>query len=144
MNDMSTERAAPNARRSSRLFLWLGILITMLGPVLYAVQLVQARRLMTPWYLPASAIIGLGLVAWSIMKARTITRFVLLVVVGFFALGQWYFIAAESRLPEYAGPLAAGQPIPRFTTKRADGSVFTERDLVGTHDGAIVFFRGRW
>jgi hypothetical protein len=144
MKDMSTEPALTNARRSSRLFLWLGILITMLGPALYAAQLIQARRLMTPWYLPVSGTIGLVLVAWSIIQARTIIRFVVLIVIGLFALGQWYFITAGSRLPEYVGSLAAGQPIPHFSSKRADGSVFTERDLGGSQNNAIVFFRGRW
>jgi hypothetical protein len=144
MKDMPAEPVPINAGRSSRLVLWLGILITILGPALYAAQLIQARRLMTPWYLPISGTIGLALVAWSILKARTITRFVVLGVIGLFTLGQWYFIASESRLPEYAGSVAIGQPTPRFTTKRADGSPFSERDLVGTQTSAIVFFRGRW
>jgi hypothetical protein len=141
---MSIERSAADPKQSSRLFLWLGILITMLGPALYAAQVIQARRLMTPWYLPLSATIGLALVAWSIVKTRTITRFIVLAVIGLFALGQWYFIAAESRLPEYAGPVAIGRPVPHFTTKRADGSVVTQRDLAGSQNTAIVFFRGRW
>jgi hypothetical protein len=144
MNDMSLEPVAKNPLRSSRLFLWLGILITMLGPALYAAQIIQGRRLMTPWYLPVSATIGLALVAWSIVKARTITRFVLLAIIALFTLGQWYYIGAESRLPEYAGIVAPGQPIPHFTTQRADGSAFRERDLVGTQNSAVVFFRGRW
>jgi hypothetical protein len=144
MNDMSAEAVHTNAKRSSRLLLWLGGLITILGPVLYAAQVIQARRLMTPWYLPASATIGLALVAWSIIKFRTITRFVVVAAIGLFALLEWYFIAAESQLPEYAGTVAGGRPIPHFTTKRADGSVFGERDLVGSQNSAIVFFRGRW
>jgi len=141
---MSTEPATPNPRRSSRLFLWLGVLITILGPALYAAQIIQARRLTTPWYLPTSATIGLALVLWSIIKARTITRFALLAVIGLFAVAQWFFVAALSRLPEYAGPMAMGRPLPHFTSKRADGSAFTERDLAGTQNSAIVFFRGRW
>jgi len=141
---MSIEPAAANPRQSSRLFMWLGILIALLGPALYAAQLIQARRLMTPWYLPISATVGLGLVAWSILKARTIARWIVLAIIGLVAFGEWYFIAAESRLPRYAGPLAIGRPIPHFTTTRADGSILTDRDLAGTENSAIVFFRGRW
>jgi hypothetical protein len=144
MNETSTESVPITTKRSSRLFLWLGILITMLGPALYAAQVIQARRLMTPWYLPVSATIGLGMVAWSIIKARTITRFVVLAVVGLFALGQWYFITVETRLPEYAGLVAAGRAIPHFATMTADGAGFTESDLAGTTNSAVVFFRGRW
>ena len=144
MNEISSEPVPKDARRSSRLLLWLGVLITILGPVHYAVQIIQARRLMTPWYLPISATVGVILVAWSILKARTITRFIVLAIIGLLALGHWYFIVGESRLPQYAGPVVPGHAIPHFTTKKADGSVFTERDLAGTENSAVVFFRGRW
>jgi peroxiredoxin len=40
--------------------------------------------------------------------------------------------------------VAAGKPFPVFTTTKADGSPFTQRDLEGDRITVMVFFRGRW
>jgi peroxiredoxin len=50
----------------------------------------------------------------------------------------------SGQLPEYSGPVAAGQPFPAFTTRQADGAMFTRDDLKGNRDNVLVFFRGRW
>ncbi len=55
----------------------------------------------------------------------------------------WAFLLA-TRLPAYTGPIAVGQPFPVFTTMRADGTVFTQRNLQGGPNSVLVFFRGRW
>ena len=64
---------------------------------------------------------------------------VVLALAGF----QWTFLFLV-RLPEYTGPVAVGQPFPAFTTQRADGTSFTQRDLAGEQNNVLVFFRGRW
>jgi cytochrome oxidase Cu insertion factor (SCO1/SenC/PrrC family) len=47
-----------------------------------------------------------------------------------------------SKLPAYEGPARAGDKLPAFTTTRADGSPFTEKNLQSGQPSALVFFRG--
>ncbi|MGH7134334.1 MAG: hypothetical protein ACREHD_01255 [Pirellulales bacterium] len=96
-----------------------------------------------PWYLPITATLGAALIVAALWQARTVWRVLLLVVVLLLAGAEWMFILA-TRLPPYTGRVAIGQPFPPFTTKRADGTEFTDRDLLGDQTTVLVFFRGRW
>jgi hypothetical protein len=61
------------------------------------------------------------------------------------ALGGFEVLALNAmRLPPYAGPIAVGRPFPAFEARLADGTPFTQADLVGGRHTALVFFRGRW
>jgi cytochrome oxidase Cu insertion factor (SCO1/SenC/PrrC family) len=102
-----------------------------------------AQRLSTPWYLPASATLGVVCLLVSLWQARTVWRVLALVLVVLFAGATWTFLLA-ARLPAYTGPITVGQPFPAFTTMRSEGTVFTQHDLEGGQDSVLVFFRGRW
>jgi hypothetical protein len=131
------------AAGSGRGLLWLGAAFALLGPVLYGLQL-AAGRLDVPWYAPALATLGAALTFVALRRRPNAWRVLtLLLVVGLAGL-QWWFLVSYVRLPEYTGPVAAGQAFPDFAAKRADGSPFTRADLVGDPATALVFFRGHW
>jgi hypothetical protein len=119
-----------------------GLGLAVLGVAAYAVQL-SLRRLMLPWYMPAAALLGVALVAVSLWRRRTVWRGLALVVVVLLA-GFEFMALDATRLPPYTGPIAEGRPFPAFEAKRADGTPFTQGDLIGDQHHAIVFFRGRW
>jgi hypothetical protein len=98
---------------------------------------------MAPWYMPTLASLGVVLVSISLVERRTVCRAFALLAVVVLAGAEWAFLYAV-RLPPYTGPIAVGQPFPAFETKRADGTPFTQRDLVGDRNNVLVFFRGRW
>jgi hypothetical protein len=129
---------APTGRR----WLLLGLALTVLGVVAYAGQ-IALHRLTAPWYVPIVATMGVVLVAASLWQKLTVWRGLGLIVVVLVAGAAWAFMFM-TRLPAYTGPVAVGRPFPAFTTVRADGTPFTDRDLVGDRDTVLVFFRGRW
>lgn len=133
---------APPARSPGRLLMLVGLGFAVLGVAAYAVQL-SFRSLMLPWYMPAAASIGVACVVASLWKRRTVWRALAMVVVLLLA-GFEIMVLYASRLPPYAGPIAVGRPFPAFEARRADGSRFTQDDLIGDQHHAIVFFRGRW
>ncbi len=137
----SSPVATPNRSRG-RLLLLSGLCLAVLGMAAYAVQLLLAR-LMVPWYMPAMTLLGVVLIAMSVRKARTLSRVLALLASVVLAGLQLAFLSAV-RLPPYTGPIAAGRPFPAFEARRADGTVFTERDLTGDQNHVLVFFRGRW
>jgi hypothetical protein len=119
-----------------------GLGLPVLGVAAYAIQL-SVRRLMLPWYMPAAALLGVALVVASLWKRRTVWRALALVVVVLLA-GFEVMALVAMRLPPYAGPIAVGRSFPAFEARRADGTPFTQDDLIGDQHHAIVFFRGRW
>jgi hypothetical protein len=133
--------AAPDRSRG-RLFLLSGLGIAMLGLAAYAVQL-SLRRLMLPWYMPAAALLGVALVVASVWKRRTEWRALALLAVVLL-LGAELAALNATRLPPYAGPIVVGRSFPEFEARRADGTRFTQDDLLGDQHHALVFFRGRW
>ena len=139
---MSTSPAAESRRYPGQLFVWLGLALTALGVIGYAVQ-ISAQRLFAPWYLPWSATLGVLLVLISVWQAGVVWRKIVLLLVMFVASAEWFFMLGEP-LPPYTGPVAVGQPFPAFATVRADGTPFTQRDLEGDQDNVLVFFRGHW
>ncbi len=139
MNSFSSD--APHRFRG-RLFLLLGLGLAVLGVAAYVVQ-ISLERLMTPWYVPILASLGVVLVAMSLLERRTIWRVFALLAVVVLVGAECAFLYAL-RLPPYTGPIAEGRPFPAFETRRADGTAFTHRDLAGDRSNVLVFFRGRW
>jgi hypothetical protein len=139
---MATLSAAAPGRSPGRLFLILGLGLTVLGIIGYAVQL-AVHRLTVPWYLPGSATLGAVFLVVALWQGRTVWRWLALLLVLLVAGAEWA-ILASARLPAYTGPVEEGKPFPAFTTVRADGSTFTQHDLGGDHNDVMVFFRGRW
>jgi hypothetical protein len=116
--------------------------LALLGVVAYIVQM-SLKRLVAPWYMPVLAIVGVILVAMALVDKRTVWRLLALAAILLLAGAEGALLYAV-RLPSYTGPIVVGQPFPPFETARADGSPFTSRDLVGTRNNVVVFFRGRW
>jgi hypothetical protein len=137
----SASTAAPH-RWGGRLFLLLGLGLTVLGVVAYAVQ-ISLQRLIVPWYMPALATLGVVFVGVSLWDRRTIGRILALLAVVLIAGAEWAFLYAL-RLPPYTGPIAVGRILPAFESTRADGTPFTQADLSGDQNSVLVFFRGRW
>jgi len=136
----TTTLAPPRVR--GRPLVALGFGLAAIGLIAYVVQLVL-HSLMTPWYLPVLATLGALVLVVALWKARTVWRFLVLLLVVLFAAAAWTFLFA-ARLPAYAGPVEAGKPFPDFETERADGTPFTQCDLEGDQHSVLVFFRGRW
>jgi hypothetical protein len=103
----------------------------------------SAQNLALPWYLPGLATLGVLLVAASLWERRTVWRVSALAFMLLLAGAEWAMLH-KLRLPAYTGPVAVGRQFPAFTTVRADGSAFTQRDLEGDQNSVLVFFRGRW
>jgi hypothetical protein len=132
-----------NPRTRGRGYFWAGIAACLLGPAVIVAQF-GLKYLVVPWYSPVLATLGALLLVVAAICRGSIPRVIALVLVTAFAGLQWYFLTVLMKLPEYAGPARAGQPIPAFRGTLADGRPFTEEDL---RDGArhiMVFFRGRW
>ena len=139
---MTDSMNARSPHLSSRFLMLAGLVVPVLGAAAYAIQL-SFQRLMLPWYMPAAALLGVALVAASLWRRRTVWRVLALVVVTF--LAGFEFVALNAmRLPPYTGPIAVGRPLPAFEARRADGTPFSQNDLIGDQHHAIVFFRGRW
>ncbi len=142
MND-SIPAPADKRRHPGRLYLVLGILVTLAGPLLYAIQL-QAKILSMPWYVLVLAAVGPGLLVLALVRNRTLWRWAALVLFGLVAVGEWVLFLGLVSAPDYAGPAQAGQPFPAFSATLADGSPFTQEHLKGGQNTVLVFFRGRW
>lgn len=119
-----------------------GVLLAILGPVVYNVQMLVFEQLVTPWYAAVLGTLGLLLIVLALARRWTVVRLIGVAVVGLLVAFEWGFLLSFSRTPEYAGPLV-GQAAPAFTALRGDGASFTERDLRGQAT-ALLFFRGHW
>jgi hypothetical protein len=128
-------------RAPGRLYLGLGILLALLGPALYAIQ-IRAKVFTVPWYVPILGTVGVLLLLVSLVQRRTGWRIAGLLLIGLLAAFEWFLIISL-KLPAYTGPVAAGATFPAFTTTRADGSAF-DQDNLKEQDTVLVFFRGRW
>jgi hypothetical protein len=130
-------------RSAGRGWFLAGLAACLLGIGLYALQL-RLRHLFVPWYMPAAATLGVGMLLLSVARRRSVVRVVALLLVAAIAGLQWVFLVSLDRLPAYGGPARPGQPFPAFQTTFADGRRFTEADLRDRSRRAMVFFRGRW
>jgi hypothetical protein len=139
---MTSSPIVAKDRSGGRLPLLAGLGLAVLGVAAYAVQL-SARSLIMPWYMPALAVLGVALVATSLRRRRTAWRVLALAAVVLLA-GAELAVLVALRLPPYSGPIAVGRPFPAFESKRADGTPFSQGDLIGDQHHALVFFRGRW
>ena len=133
----------PTTRSSARLYFWSGIGLCLLGPILNIVQ-VQMKLLFVPWYAPVLATLGVVLMLYAVTRRLSILRIILLSLFGLLCVGEWLFIAVATKLPAYEGPARAGEKLPAFTTRLADGSPLSEKDLEKGQASALVFFRGHW
>lgn len=141
---MAIETQPTVERGAGRGFLWAGLALVLLAIGAVFVQFGVLKWMKTPWHVPILLTLGALSLALAVARRRSVVRIVLLVLVVALAGFQWYFLMSLSRLPSYDGPARAGQPIPTFKTKYADGRSFTEKDLQDGKRSIMVFFRGRW
>jgi hypothetical protein len=135
--------SVPASRAPGRPFAVLGLALVLLGPILYLVQVAFARVLTVPWYMLFTAAVGMVLLLYALVRARTGWRIAGLIVGGLLAAVQGLVLFGETLAP-YGGPAQVGQPMPEFSSTLADGTPFTTEQLKGNDDTALVFFRGRW
>ena len=129
-------------RSRGRLLLLAGLGLAVMGVVAAVVQ-VSLQRLFVPWYMPALALLGVALVAMSLWRRRTVWRALALLAVVLLSAAELAALNAM-RLPPYTGPIAVGRTFPAFASRQADGTPFTQDDLIGDRHHVLVFFRGRW
>ncbi len=115
----------------------------LLGPALYLLQL-QAKILITPWYLLGVLAVGVALLFLAVLRKPNVWRITLFLLGGLFAGLQVFFLVTLTMVPAYTGPVVAHATFPSFSATRADGSVFNLDSLRGPRNTALVFFRGRW
>jgi hypothetical protein len=124
-------------------WLWLGVGVGMLAIALNLAQIFVLRHLFMPWYMPILGVLGALLILVSVVHRRSLGRMVVLI---FFALLAGFELAVVfllSNAPAYMGPIA-GEFLPAFQAKRADGTPFTDADFKGTQGTILVLFRGHW
>ena len=113
---VTTAPPAAAVRRSpGKLYVALGILLVLLGPLLYFVQLYE-KILRTPWYAPALAAVGVALLLLAIVRRFTVWRLIALVVFGLFAGLQWFFLLSVAKTPAYSGPAVTCSRATRAST----------------------------
>jgi hypothetical protein len=144
VNTANTATTSPATQRPpGRGAFWAGIGVCLLGLALVFVQF-GLKLLFVPWYSPALASAGAGLLLLSVARRRSVPRILVLVLVTAFAGLQWYFLASMLKLPDHDGPARAGKQLPPFRAAFADGRPFTEADLRDGSRRVLTFFRGRW
>src|SRR5438876_1300183 len=121
------EDVATKARRRRPLFL-LGVLLFLLGPVLYVV-LFSLKHLGLPWYVPVLGTVGVVLMFLSVWQRPGILRGAALILFVLLCAGEWFVGLVLTRTPAYAGPARVGSKLPVFATALADGTAFTNKDL---------------
>jgi hypothetical protein len=135
--------AKQTGQTSAKSYLWLGIGLVLVGPVLMIAQF-SAKIMRTPWYLPALATAGAILILVALVRRPTVWRVIALALAALLGSAEWYFIVSLSKLPAYTGPVENDRAFPAFTTTLADGSSFDQRSLQGEQNTVLTFFRGRW
>ena|SRR5947209_2599514 len=136
--------ATPAVRgHAGALVMGLGLLLAVLGPILYAVQF-RAGKFFVPWYVPILSTIGLILIILALRQQLGAWRIVGFIFVAGLAGLEWAFLLFFSRLPQYSGPVVSGRPLPPFAAALASGAPLTQDNFKGEQATALVFFRGRW
>ena len=90
-----------------KLYLGLGIVLVLSGPLLYTLQ-IQAKLLSVPWYALLLASVGVVLLLLAVLRRPTVWRLAALVLGGLLAGAQGYFLLVLSKVPAYTGPVVAG------------------------------------
>jgi hypothetical protein len=145
INAPDVRTTSPSQQRSTgRAYFWAGIGACLLGLALVFVQMFGLKYLFVPWYSPILATLGAVLLLLAVVRRRSITRVIVLVLVAAFAGLQWYGLVSMVKLPDYVGPAQPGKQLPPFQAVFADGRPFTEEDLADGSRRVMTFFRGRW
>ena len=135
----ATTKAPPRRRP----FFFAGVLLFLLGPAMYFVQL-RLGHLWMPWYVPVLASIGVLFMMVSVWQRRGVLRSAGLLLFVLLCGFEWFLALVATKSPVYTGPAQPGRQIPAFAATLADGKTFTNYDLENGIPTVLVFFRGRW
>src|SRR5262245_17760968 len=80
------------------------VLLLLLGPLLYVVQL-RRKRLTVPWYAPALASVSVLLLLVALFLTPEAWVVAAVAACAGIAGLEWYFLLRFTRLPRYAGPV---------------------------------------
>lgn len=94
-----------------------------------------------PWYFVAASTLAVVLAIAGLFKKRGILRYAATLILALIAFTAW--MPAVMKVPPYEGPVVVGKPLPVVLGKKADGTPFTNADLIGKRT-AVVFYRGWW
>src|SRR5438445_7509439 len=101
-------------------FYCLGLLLFLLGPLIYAVQF-RAHVLATPWYAPVLATLGVLSVIVSVRQRPSVPRGAGLALLSLVCAGEWFVLLVGMAAPPYTGVAQVGRPLPAFATSLSDG-----------------------
>src|SRR5262245_17276925 len=88
--DASSTTAPANNRSRGRAYFWAGIGACLLGLGLVVAQF-SLKPLGVPWYAPILATLGVALLIVALIRRRTVSRVIALVLVTALAGYEWYF-----------------------------------------------------
>ena len=134
----------PRAPRRLWPFFMVGILLFVLGPAIYVLQIRLKQLDVMPWYVPGMASAGVVCLAISFWQRRGLLRTIALVLFTVVCGFEWYFALVLARTPDYTGPGQVNSKVPAFTTTLANGKPFTDHDLESGTTTVLLFYRGRW
>ncbi len=120
-----------------------GVFFLLLGPAI-GVVMTALEKLITPWYLPILATIGVALLAAAFVRRPGILRGVLVGLALLPTVFAWLIVAVFARTPEYTGPATVGNRIPTFTAKYTDGREFSNGEVETGGPAVLLFYRGHW
>ena len=141
MENVPSDTAVSVPPRRWPLFL-MGVLLFLLGPAIYVVQVILGRLEM-PWHVPVLSAVGVLLMAASVLQRPGVWRSMGLVLFALLCGLQWFFVLVVAKTPPYEGPQVSDK-VPAFAATYADGRAFTNKDLEDGKPTVLLFYRGHW
>ena len=139
--------------------IWLGLLLTVLGPLRGELEFIGFPESPLPWTSLVLPIVGVLLVIIGLWRAfrqpqtyrGRIAGSVIAVVCLLLLAGSIKLFSIARQLPESAGAPQVGQRAPDFTLPDSDGHPVSLAQLISGSPGSaapkavlLVFYRGYW
>ena len=139
--------------------IWLGLLLTVLGPLSSELEFIGFPESPLPWISLVLPIVGVLLVIIGLWRAfrqpqtyrGKIAGSVIAVVCLLLLAGSIKLFSIARQLPESAGAPQVGQRAPDFTLPDSDGHPVSLAQLISGSPGSaapkavlLVFYRGYW
>ncbi len=122
----------------------VGVTVFLLGLILNFVQFGLLEIVATPWYVPIMMTLGVICMFISVLQRGGILRMVGILPFALMNAGVWYMLLIMFATPPYSGLSTAGNPLPSFAAKLADGTPFSNADLTKGESSVMLFYRGHW
>ena len=156
----ATLRPMPEAgKRRRNAAIWLGLLLTVLGPFSSALEFIGFPAAPLTWISLLLPIIGFVLVAIGVWRAFTqpgiyrgkVAGSIIAVISVLLLVGSVALFSVARRLPQSAGAPHVGDRVPDFTLPASDGHLVSLSQLISGSAGSaapkavlLVFYRGYW